>query len=252
MDCLLVRGLRHSPFGRDGDWLARTTEAIQGRWPPPAASVGTQRAESGLGIQGRPYYFYALRAERDFGLVVLLLNETEGVDWPLDAKGATPFDSGGLWFGKIHTTPRLDQIGSRGLFKAQEVPLAEWRPAFETHVGTHYRATADYVRGNAGTASMQPTNSEPAIVMGSPNGPRAWTWEVRVPHELIPRNLELRAACLSERNHDLYLDWLWEDSLLAIGESRKIEKWLQDNAIVPVSGQSEVDAVTEWLVQEAV
>lgn len=251
MDCLLVRGLRQRPFGRDGDWLARTTEAIQGTWPPPAASAGTQRAESGLGIQGRPYYFYAMRAERNFGFVVFLLRETEGVDWPLDARGATPFDSGGLWFGKIHTSPRLNQIGRRGLFNAQEVPLAEWRTAFETHIGTHYSATVDYVRGNVGTASTQPTNSGPAIVMGSPNEPRAWTWEVRVPYGLIPRNLELLAACLSERNHDLYLDWLLYDSPLAVGESGKIEKWLEDNAIVPASGQSEVDAVTEWLVQDA-
>lgn len=249
MDCLLVRGLRHRPLGRDEDWLARTTEAIQGRWPPPVASPGTRRAESGLGIQGRPYYFYALRAERDFGLVVFLLDETEGVDWPLDANGATPFDSGGLWFGKIHTTRSLDQTGRRELFKAQEVPLAEWRAAFETHVGTHYSATADYVRGDVGT-SMQPPNSEPAIIMGSPNGPRAWTWEIRIPHELIPRKLELRAVCLSERHRRTYLDWLWGDSPLATSESRKIVKWLEDNAIVPAPTQSAVEAVTDWLVQE--
>ena len=182
---------------------------------------------------------------------MFVLGETKGVDWPSDAKGASPFDSGGLWFGRIDTTPPLDQVGRRGLFNAQEVPLAAWRAAFETDIATRYSAIADYVRGHVGSADIQPKESEPAIVIGRPNGPRAWTWEVRVPHALIHRNLELRAVCLSEERQRFYLGWLWKDSPLAIGESRRIEKWLQDNAIVPSPGQFEVDAVTEWLVQEA-
>lgn len=55
----------------------------------PIASAGTQSAEHGLGISGRPYYFYALRADRRFGLVVFLLSEVES-DWPPYARGATP------------------------------------------------------------------------------------------------------------------------------------------------------------------
>ena len=106
VDGILVHGLRMQRVDRGGGWFERLTSAIKGRWPVPTASTrGTQSAEHGLGISGRPYYFYALRPDRRFGYMVFLFSEVEGVDWPPDAKGATPFDSGGMWFGKIATDP---------------------------------------------------------------------------------------------------------------------------------------------------
>ena len=105
MDWILVHGLRQLHVDRGGGWFELMTDAIAGRWPAQTPSAGTRRAERGLGISGMPYYFYALRADENFGLVVFLLSEIEGVDWPPDARGATPFDSGGLWFGMIATDP---------------------------------------------------------------------------------------------------------------------------------------------------
>ncbi len=215
----------------------------------PIASAGTQSAERGLGISGKPYYFYALRTDRRFGFVVFLLSEVEGVDWPPDAKGATPFDSGGMWFGKIATDPSLNQTGRRGFFKTHDVPLISWRSAFEAYIGTSYKSIADYVGGSA-VAGTRPQNSGPAIVMGEPNEPRAWTWEVRVPHELVARHLQLRAVCISEENRSHYLGWLWDHSPLTTSERRKIDRWIQDYAIVPSPGTSEADRAAEWLVQE--
>ena len=248
MDSILVHGLRQRWGDGGGRWFERLTSAIKGRWPVPTASAGTQSAERGLGISDKPYYFYALRADRRFGSVVFLLSEI-GVDWPPDARGATPFDSGGMWFGKIATNPPLDQSGRRDLFKTHDVPLVAWRSEFETYIGTRYSTVADYVRGSAPNASTHPQDGH-AIVMGEPNEPRAWTWEVRVPHQLAPRHLELQAVCFSEQNRNRYLRWLWNHSPLPINESREIDRWIQDYAIVTSPGVSEADRASEWLVRE--
>ena len=250
MDSILVHGLRQSRVDGDERWFERLTSAIKGSWPVPTASAGTQSAERGLGISGKPYYFYALRTDGRFGFVVFLLGEIEGVDWPPDARGATPFDSGGLWSRKIATDPPLDQTGRRDHFKTHDVPLAAWRSAFETYIVTRYSTVADYVRGIA-PAGTQPQNLGYAIVMGEPNEPRAWTWEVRVPHQLAHQRLELQAVCLSEENRNRYLGWLWDESPLTTGERREIAGWLQDYAIISAPGLSEADRAAEWLVQEA-
>ena len=250
MDCILVHGLRQRRLYHSGGWFERMTDAITGRWPVLTASPETQCAEHGLGIAGRPYYFFALRTDENFGLVVFLLSEIEGVDWPPDARGATPFDSGGLWIDKIATDPPLDQRGRRGFFEAHDVPLTAWRPAFETYIRKSYETIADYVRGSPAGGTL-PQTSGPAIVMGQPNDPRAWTWEVRVPHQLVARHLALRAVCLSEANHSRYLDWLWDDQTpLATSERRDIEKRIHEHMIVPSPGLSEADRAAEWLLAE--
>lgn len=250
MDCILVHGLRRRRVGPGGGWFERMTDALVGRWPMPIASARTQRAEHGLGVSGKPYYFYSLRAEGNFGLVVFLLGEVEGVEWPPGAKGATPFDSGGLWFGDIVTDPPLNESGRRGFFETHDVALADWRAAFRTYIDTRYKAITDYIRGTVAVTGTPQRNSRPAVVMGAPNEPRAWTWEVRVPHQLIARRLEVRAVCISEENRDRYLGWLWDHSPLTTSESSRIEKWIQDHAIVPSPGESETDRVEEWLVRE--
>ena len=63
------------------------TDAIRGDWPMPKPSKRTQKAERGFGIDGKPYYFYVLRANENFGLVVFVLSEIEDASWPPDAMG---------------------------------------------------------------------------------------------------------------------------------------------------------------------
>lgn len=245
MESILVHGLRQR-VERGVGWFERLTSAIKGSWPAPTASARTQAAERGLGISDKPYYFYALRTDRRFSFVVFLLSE--GGDWPRDARGATPFDSGGMWFEKIATDPPLDQGGRQELFKTHDLPLVAWHSEFETYIGTRYRTVADYVRGGP-PAGRHLHHPQHAIIIGEPNEPPAWTWEVRVPHQLAPHHLELRAVCLSEESRNLYLGWLWDHSPLPTSERREIDGWLQDYAIVPSPGLSEADSAADWLVQ---
>ena len=237
------------PVRGGGDWCELMTNAIRGEWLAPKALEQTLKAERGLGIGGKPYYFYVLRAEGSFGLVVFVLSEMEEVDWPLDAKGATPFDSGGLWSGKIKTHPELDEAGRRTFFQDHDVPLADWRLEFEKYVRTHYGTVSDYLKGNAPGPGNEPQDSGVTIIKGSPNNKRAWTWEVRVPHDLVAGRLELRAAYMTETRRDAYLDWLWRSSL-ADDESLRIQRWVETHVIVPNQDESVAQSVEEWLALE--
>ena len=250
MNSLLTRGLRRRPVHGGGDWCELMTNAIRGEWPAPEASEPTLEAERGLGIGGKPYYFYVLRAEGSFGLVVFVLSEVEQADWPWDAKGATPFDSGGLWSGKIATRPELDEAGRRAFFQDHDMPLVDWRAAFKQYIRTHYGAVSDYLKGSAPELGNEPTDLGVTIIRGQPNAAQAWTWEVHVPHDLVAGRLELRAAYMKEIHRDTYLLWLW-DSSLTERESSRIYRWVKDYVVVPAEDESVVQAVEDRMVLEA-
>ena len=249
MDSLLIRGLRQRPVHGGGDWRELMTNAIRGEWPAPKASERTLKAERGLDIGGKPYYFYVLRAERNFGLVVFVLSEIEEADWPTDAKGTTPFDSGGLWSGKVATHPELDEAGRRAFFQEHDVPLVDWRAAFEQYIRTQYGTVSDYLKGSAPELGNEPTDLGVTIIRGQPNAAQAWTWEVRVPHDLVAGRLELRAAYMTEIRRGAYLDWLWRSSLTE-RESSRIHRWVEDYVVVPVEDESVVQAVEDRMVLE--
>ena len=249
MNSLLIRGLRQRHVHGGGDWCELVTCAIQGKWPEPRASERTQEVERELDIGGKPYYFYVLRAEENFGLVVFVLSEVEDTDWPSDARGATPFDSGGLWSNKIATSPELDDAGRRAFFRDRDVPLVDWRSAFERYLRTHYDTVSEYLEGAPPTPGSEPPDLQVTVIKGSPNDKLAWTWEVRVPHDLVTGRLELRAAYMTETRRDDYLDWLWR-SPLEDDESLRIHQWVEDHVIVPKQDQSTAQAVQDSITLE--
>ena len=250
MESLLIRGLSQRHVQGGGDWRDLMTDAIQGNWPSPAASSKTRAAERGLGIDGKPYYFYVLRAEEDFGLVVFVLREVEDAGWPPDARGATPFDSGGLWGKKIATEPELDDAGRRAFFEDHDAPLRDWRAAFEEYIQAHHVTVSNYLEGNAPEPGSESPDSGVTVIKGCPNDKRAWTWEVRVPHNLVAGRLALLKACMTEKNLGYYLDWLWY-SPLTDGESRWIAQWIDEHVIVPDQGVFATQAVEDWLAEIA-
>ena len=72
MNCLLIRGLRNIRRHGGEDWRELVTRAVREEWPAPTASPHTLEAEIGLGLLGKPYYFYILRAEDRYGFVVFV------------------------------------------------------------------------------------------------------------------------------------------------------------------------------------
>ena len=251
MESLLIRGLRQRRVQGGGDWRTLTTNAIQGKWPSPTASRRTRTAERGLGIDGKPYYFYVLRTGEKYGLMVFVLREVENADWPPDVRGATPFDSGGLWRKKIATEPELDDAGRRAFFACRDVPLVDWRSTFEKYVQTRYVTVSDYLEGSAPGPGSESPDSEVTVVKGSPNDKRAWTWEVRVPHDLVAGHLDLLAIYMTGDDRDAYLKWLFRHNPLTDGESRRIRQWVDGHVIVPDQGMSATQAVEDWLAEVA-
>ena len=59
--------------------------------------------------------------------------------------GATPFDSGGWWLGKIQTDPTLDEAARQVAFPGLDVPLGDWQEAFEEYLHSHYGRVSDYL-----------------------------------------------------------------------------------------------------------
>ena len=250
MNTLLTRGLRNRSV--DGlDWYTLMTRAIQGEWPSPDAAVRTLEAERELGIVGHPYYFYVLRAEDSYSLAVFVLSEAEDVVWPPAAKGATPFDSGGWWLGKIHTEPRLDPAARQAAFQALDVWLGDWKGEFEQYIRANYGTVEEYIEGRVPSSGCRPPKTEFTILRGSPNTSKAWTWEVRVPHNLIADRLTPKAVYITETHRDDYVYWLLRESQLPDRTTLGIHRWISDHAIVPDHNESVVQAAQESLVSEA-
>ena len=250
MNRLLTRGLRHSRLDGRGDWRDLVTKAIQGEWPAPAAAAQTLAAERGLGILGEPYYFYVLRAEDSYGLVVFVFREAEDTAWPSDAMGATPFDSGGWWLDKIRTQPPLNTADRQAVFRTLDVPLRDWQGAFERYILGQYDTLGHYLEGRAPRADSRPSEIGFTIVKGQPNTARAWTWEVRIPHGMVAGRLVLQAAYMTEVSRNAYIDWLWRSGLTD-AESRQVHGWIEDHVIVPQEGELVVQAARRSIALEA-
>lgn len=219
---LLVVGL---PEGTRSsmDWRESLTRIIRRQWSSRQPSQRTQQAEAGLGIEGTPCYFYAMRTERAFGFAVFFFCEIRSYGWPESSRGATPFDSGGFWHGKVHTVPSTASVERKEIFRIHEKPLPSWRQAFKKYITANYNSIEEYVEG------LPPSMGSSPILPGPPNTSRAWTWEVRIPSVLMDGGVELLRGFLPEEDRAKYLDWLWADSSHDDGICRSIQRWMQDN-----------------------
>ena len=268
---LLVRALRSKRAGHPEDWRVLVTRAIQAEWPVQTPSERTREAENGLGIHNKPYYFYAMRAEEFYGPAVFVWREVDGLVWPAGARGATPFDSGDWWFGEIHVDREIDSKERRAAFQKWDVPLAEWQADFKQYIHAHYSTVGCYIEGCAPATGNQPPGNGFSIINGSPNTARAWTWEVRVPHDLIAERLALWKVYMTETSRTTYLayvDELLRDSdgkppadgdgkppvdsdrnSLDDDSHRRIHEWVKAN-VVEVQSNALALAVNEAIARE--
>lgn len=125
----------------------------------------TCRAEDRLGL-GRCIYLYAGRALPDVGGISLAF--AAGSEENLEAS-ATPFDTGGLVFGKIWIDPPADDL--RTFVQRWSWKYPQWRDEFARYLASHFRHPSDYW-------SSGPIRSLSGIVLDSTNH-RTWSFEVR-------------------------------------------------------------------------
>jgi len=117
-------------------------------------------------------YFFAGHAYPDFGDVVLVYEPgwTERC-----AGGATPFDTGGLYSGKIKADRIGDQDSRLEYFRNHDVGLPKWRARFAEYLNRYFGSPQTYVLGD------EPISDEGTGRFRNPdNDRRAWSWEVRV------------------------------------------------------------------------
>ena len=211
-------------------WRKLMTDVILKKWSSWSPSRRTKQAEDGLGIEGAPRYFYAMRTERAFGMVVFLFRENCDVEWPQDAYGATPFDTGGLWHEKIHTSHSSKLSSMMAIFQNYHIPLISWDEAFKDYIVSNYDSICEYVKGDPPKKGANP------IISGPPNSPRAWTWEVRIPCDLANRHVDLLSGFMSEEDRNTYLDWLWNDSDLDDRYCMDVDMWMRGKMKFSPSG----------------
>ena len=202
---LLVHGLRNESVSHidDEDSLwHRLANVLLSHWPEPEPLHTTVKAEEGLGIPGSPYYFYVMRSHKAFGYIVFLFEEAQSsASMSADTKGATPFDTGGLWLGEIH--PVDDKDKSRSIFTREEVPLKSWRKEFLSYMDRNYTNARDYITGRP------PAHGIDGIANNAQeNETRAWTWEVRYPFRLASSWLRLEHAYMHSDDYANFWDWL--------------------------------------------
>ena len=229
---VLVTGLPEPKAKKRLSWRESMTNIICREWFPRKPSTETEQAETSLGITGEPRYFYAMRTEHAFGFAVFFFREVFNFAWPQNTKGATPFDSGGLWHGRIATQPPASSTQRIRIFQRCQTSLPSWAQVFRRHVSTNYSSVEEYIRGDPPSTGTAP------IIVGSPNKSRAWTWEVRVPGELMNEGVDLYRGFLSKEDQNKYRDWLWTDSELDDSTCRSIESWMQENMTVAPLGIS--------------
>ena len=244
----LVHGIRNEEAsGEGGRWRELTTRILCGDWPARERSDLTKGAEAGLGVNDKPYYFYVMRTEKQFGRVVFVLAEAVGAQWPSDVYGTTPFDSGGWWLGAIKTKPPLDRPTRTRMFRDLDRPLEEWQSAFHAYI-THAYATSpmlNYVRGKPPEVGCVPE-----IVLAHQNRPRAWTWEVRIPQCLIAGRVKVLSAYMDDDDKSNYIDWVENDDWAVSNFQEEQRDWAVANIYAPTDDQMVVDAVENRLIEE--
>ena len=205
------------------DWRVSLTNIVRRQWGLRKPSPNTIQAETGLGIDGTPYYFFAMHTERAFGFAVFFFQARRKSAWQDEVNGATPFDSGGLWHDNLRTTRPINDHQKRKIFRTNQYSLSTWVREFNRYIHNNYNSINKYIYGERPSIGVAP------IIPKPPNTSRAWTWEVRVPINLMYTGMELMYGFMSEEDGERYRDWLWNDSEFDDGVCHSIELWMESN-----------------------
>ena len=245
MSNTLVRGLRNAKTG-PYDWKDLVTNAILSKWPTLERTGKTKAAEIALGLADAPYYFYAMKTHEKYDFVIFLHEQTQSpgeTNEPNHDGGATPFDSGGFWFGHVHTYNTLDAEEKREAFWKNNIHLSRWELTFKNYVDANYESINDYIRGKA------PKFGTPLIINDSPNGSRAWTWEIRYPCLLTGAHLRLERVYMRRDDRNEYIKWLWSDSMLDDNEAEFVHRWVAQGLVEIDEAKSPALEVDDTLLE---
>lgn len=255
--------MQHPPFWIHGlkrkganaprgmEWYRRIALIITGDYTQIERSPKTIEAEAGLGIPPSVYFFISSPV-KDYSNG-LFLYTIQGETRTASDSGVTPFDSGGLWSGQMHTNPHLASAESkREFYRKYHYSLRDWRRVFRQYISEYQVSFETYVDGLPPKAS--PTNPK-IIVTKPPNREYDWIWEGRIQLPPPPEILTLsKFVCRRDKLGSLKanLQKFRRTRLIARTTVHTVTRWTKValNVIVPDNSESTLQRTRLYLKEQ--
>lgn len=187
-------------------------------------------------------YWYLGRADDLYGSVVFLCEARTETAGESDG-GVCPFDSGGMWTGRIALNPPAPAKSTerREILSRYTMSLSGWKALFGQHLTRAYASPLGYVRGHPPT---NPPSGFPVICANPPNHPVAWTWEGRVVYEHADKRVHARHAYMAADRRHALRSWLLTQPWHVL---REVRSWLKDHVDTVPLGRSPARAANDLL-----
>ncbi|MFC1724265.1 hypothetical protein ACFL4T_01470 [candidate division KSB1 bacterium] len=202
------------------DWYRDVAFIILKKYEKIPRRPRTEEAEIGLSIPPSWYSYIGRAAERYGNGIFFFKVETD--KWDSDQRGVCPFDTGGLWHGKIKLSIQLDSRDEKvDFFNLYDKLLKNWDNHFREYINLNYNTYNNYVNGfppdiNNGVVEIDEENNDSI----------AWTWEGRIEKELFSANSEVTDFfCSDEKFYHLEED-IKALPILRLDEKEKLTEWL--------------------------
>jgi len=238
-----ILGLRPKK-GLGAAWQSIVQSILLRTFRTAATGPNTAAAEKGLGI-APCVYFYVFQTTGRFGSVVFLWRENP--DKPLKAAdgAVAPFDTGGIWHGRIVTDPPLAGTARQGFVQKHSKPIDKWLPEFVKWIADNYKTTEEYLEGKPPSAGVRP------IVYDSRNEEGAWTWEARVEKASWDEQISIGHVFWSREDRTAFEEWLTHESTIDTKVAEELIELIQTVSIeTPLAEQANVE-VARYLMRIA-
>jgi len=183
------------------EWQAVVLSILQRMFKTAPTGTRTAEAEAALGL-GACVYFYVFQTSARFGSVVFLWKENPARPWNATDGAAAPFDTGGIWHGRVVTDPPLAKAERKPFVQTHSRPIDQWLTAFVAWIEANYHKTADYL------ADLPPRVGVPRIVYDSRNADGGWTWEARIEKPSWNEQISIRHVFWSHEDRTDFETWL--------------------------------------------
>ncbi len=185
-----------------GDWQRIVMHRFLEDYSRMTSSDSTEQAEFGLGFPPSSYW-YVGRVHNLYGRVLMAWSSRSD-----QFAGAlvTPFDTGGLWHGKIEAEPSLTSEEARQKFvRESSINTQLAHDLFFDWLDDGFSECYEYVGGLGPPMALLDDRLKP-----SENNPFSWSWEVRYArHTRLPEQaLRLEKVFWPEEDYFSYLAYL--------------------------------------------
>lgn len=209
-------------------------------------------AEKGLGIKPS-FYFFINRATIHYGNGVFFF-DVDKDGWGENERGVCPFDSGGVWVGRVYTNPAMvfsrkqfQNKKRREFFCKYDRILNDWVVSFNSYIQTNYNDIKTYIEGkppDRGDGVKEVIKATP------PNYDRAWTWEGRIPRDKLKGKAKpFRYYCSNWGLVNIKRS-IEEFKFLNLREKILIKKWLKKSTVECEIPNNPISKANEYLKKE--